>query len=136
MEPEVLLDTDTVFAVLRMDPHIVERVQEYIKERNRLNISILTRFEILNSLKARGASARLRSFENFCAMHNVPDITDEIIVRASDIAADLSRRGDSIDDLDALIVATALVHGMALPPNDEERFSRIGGLQVENWLRR
>ncbi len=132
---EVLLDTDFVFAVLRMEPHVVERVQDYIREHTRLNISIMTRFEILNSLKARNAKARLHSFETLCLMHNILDITDGLVVRTSDIYADLSRADENIDDLDVLIAATALEHGMALATNNERHFSRITDLQVENWLK-
>ena len=134
MEPETLLDTDTVSAILRMDPRVMAHAQDYIREHIQLNISIITRFEVLRGLKTRDARSRLRGFQNFCDIHNVLGLTDDIIVRASDIYANLSHRGELIGDMDVLIAATALEHGMALATNNERHFSRITGLQVENWL--
>lgn len=135
MEPEVLLDTDTLSAILRPDPMVVARAREYITSYIQLNISTMTRFEVLRGFEVRDAKSRLRSFENFCKIHNVLDLTDDIVVRASGIYADLYRRGVLIGDADILIAATALVHGMAIATNNERHFSRINGLQLENWLK-
>src|SRR5437773_12445859 len=103
MEPEALLDTDTLSAILRLDPNIIVRAQKYVREYIQLNISIITRFEILRGLKARDARSRLRSFENFCEIHSVLELSDDIVVKASDVYADLSRRGELIGDMDTLI---------------------------------
>ena len=135
MEPEVLLDTDILSALLRPHPNAMTRAQDYILEHVQLNISIITRFEVLRGLKTRDARSQLRTFEDFCTKHNVLELSDEIVVRASDIYADLSRRGELIDDLDVLIAATALVYGMTIATNNERHFSRISGLRIDNWLK-
>ena len=60
---------------------------------------------------------------------------DEMIIdRAAAIYADLHQRGLLIGDADILIAATALAHGCALCTNNTKHFSRVQGLQLQNWL--
>jgi predicted nucleic acid-binding protein len=55
-------------------------------------------------------------------------------VRATDIYADLYRRGELIGDADILIAASALANGFAIVTNNEEHFKRVKNLEVVNWL--
>ena len=55
-------------------------------------------------------------------------------MQATDIYADLYRRGTLIGDADILIAATALVHGLVVITNNGAHFRRITGLQLDNWL--
>ncbi|HKP54650.1 MAG TPA: type II toxin-antitoxin system VapC family toxin [Chloroflexia bacterium] len=135
VEPQALLDSDILSSVLRDDPRVVSRAEEYVLTNGQLQFSLISRFEILRGLKAKGARFQLVVFERFCRKHQVLPITDEIIVQASDIYADLRRHGAIIGDADILIAATALVHGMALATNNERHFSRINDLQIQNWLK-
>lgn len=130
-----LLDTNTVYALMNREPDVMGYVEVYLSAYGKLNFSVFTGYEILKKLKEKAAPARLRAFANLCAASNIFDLTQAVVERASNIHVELRRRGELIEDGDALIAATALVHGMALATNDEERFSRISGLQVENWLR-
>jgi len=135
MPSRTLLDTDVVWAYIRGEPAIVGRVEDYINTHGKLNFSVFTFYTILRSLKAKEAANRLRAFHRICAASNIFEITDGIAEQASDIYAKLNKGGEVIDDAASLIAATALVHGMNLATNDEDRFSRIAGLQVENWLK-
>lgn len=62
-------------------------------------------------------------------------LTDEVIVGASEIYAELRHRGMPIGDADVLIAASALVNGLAIVTNNEAHFNRVPGLVVENWFR-
>ncbi len=55
---------------------------------------------------------------------------------ASEIYAELMRRGELIEDVDILIAASCLVEGMVLATDNEEHFRRIEKLEIENWLTR
>src|SRR5438132_5359897 len=123
MEPEVLLDSDTLSSILRMEPKVRARAEDYVREHIQLNISIITRFEILRGFKVRDARSRLRTFENFCEIHNVVQLTDDIVVQASEVYADLPKCGELIGDMDTLIAATALTHGYTLITNNTKHFS-------------
>ena len=45
----------------------------------------------------------------------------------------LSKSGKLIDDMDMLIAATAITHNLILVTNNAKHFSRIKGLEIENW---
>jgi len=47
----VLLDTDTLSAILRRNPVVIARAQEYLRSHHRFTFSIITRYEILRGLK-------------------------------------------------------------------------------------
>ena len=77
----------------------------------------------------------MAAFEKLCAVSNILPLTDEIILRAADIYGDLHRRGALIGDADILIAATAIHHSLTLVTNNENHFSRISNLTIENWLK-
>jgi len=133
--PRALLDTDTLSAVMRGTPPVIARAREYLVEHRAFSFSIITRYEILRGLKAKNATAQLQAFDRLCAGSHIVPLTDEAVVKASAIYADLRRRGEPIGDADILIAATALVHRFALVTNNEAHFNRVPGLVVENWLR-
>ena len=62
-------------------------------------------------------------------------LTDEIVVKAAEIYADLWKRGELISDADILIASSALVHGLGVVTNNEDHFSRIKDLRLQNWLK-
>ena len=49
------------------------------------------------------------------------------------IRADLETRGVVIGGNDLWIAATALAHGATLVTNNTAEFSRVPGLQLEDW---
>lgn len=134
MQPKTLLDTDILSALMRQIPQASGRAKIYLGDHAQLTISLVTRFEILRGLKAKRATSQLAAFEAFCAKNEVLPITDEIVVVAADIYADLHSRGQLIPDADILIAATARHHGLILATNNHRDFGRITGLQLDNWM--
>lgn len=132
---QALLDTDTLSLVMRRHPSVLSKARLYLAEHGHFTISIITRYEVLRGLHAKGAVRQISNFDRFCARSAVLPVTEEVVVRAAEIYADLSRRGELIGDADILIAASALVHGLEVVTNNEDHFKRIRGLQVENWLK-
>lgn len=133
--PRALLDTDTLSAVMRGTPLVLAKAREYVSEHRAFSFSIITRYEILRGLKAKNATVQLQAFDRLCAQSHIVPLTDDAVVKASDLYAELRRRGQPIGDADILIAASALVHGLSVVTNNEQHFSRIPGLVLENWLR-
>lgn len=133
--PQFVLDTDILSAMMRKNPLVRTKAQSYLAQHDRFTFSIITRYEILRGLKARQAHKQTTLFERFCAQSAVLQITDEIIVVASDIYADLYRRGELIGDADILIAASALTNGFGVVTNNESHFRQVRDLIVENWLK-
>lgn len=131
----VLLDTDTLSAILRRNPVVTAKAQNYLRSHRHFTFSIITRYEILRGLKARHATKQQAAFDRFCAASTLLPLSDAIVVRAAEIYADLYQRGELIGDADILIAATTSVEGYGLVTNNERHFERIKGLNIDNWLR-
>jgi tRNA(fMet)-specific endonuclease VapC len=133
--PQLILDTDILSFLMRQNAAALAKGNAYLSEHRQFTISIITRYEILRGLKVKGADQQASRFEDFCASSRVVTITDDVVVRAADIYADLYRRGELIGDADILIAASALVNGCGIATNNEAHFRRITNLQVVNWLK-
>ena len=131
--PQVVLDTDILSALMRKNRHVIAQARAYLLEHGQFTISIITRYEILRGLKAKQAAQQITRFEAFCVRNEILTITDEVIVMAAEIYADLYRRGELIGDADILIAATAMANGFGVATNNEDHFRRVAGLQIENW---
>jgi tRNA(fMet)-specific endonuclease VapC len=75
------------------------------------------------------------AFDRFCLRTAILPFNEEAAVKASEIYADLSIRGELIGDADILIAASSLVKGLGVATNNESHFRRIPNLLVENWLK-
>lgn len=131
---QLVLDTDILSLLMRKNSSVLAKAREYLSEHGRFTISIITRYEILRGLKAKGAQQQASRFEDFCAKNRVLPITDDVVLRAADIYADLYKRGELIGDADILIAASALVNGFAIVTNNVEHFRRVKSLEVLNWI--
>ena len=130
----VLLDTDILSAIIRKHPTAITKAQAYLLTQKQFTFSIITRYEILRGLKAKNATQQLTAFERFCSINIVLPMTDEVIIKASDIYAFLKQNGSLIGDADILIASTALVNNLPLVTNNVRHFSRIPNLSIQNWL--
>lgn len=130
-----LLDTDILSAIMRRDPQVTASARAYLLEHRRFTFSVVTRYEIMRGLLAKGAVRQHQAFEQLCAASIVLPLTDEVALQAAAIYADLHTRGALIGDADILIAATAIANGLAVVTNNEAHFARIKLLTIENWLR-
>ena len=131
---QALLDTDVLSAVMRKNPLATERARSYLEIHQQFTFSVITRYEVLRGLLAKGAAKQLAAFDLLCSASRVLPLTDSIIVQAATIYADLHRRGELISDADILIAATGITHGLAVVTKNEAHFRRIRNLHIENWL--
>ena len=132
--PPSLLDTTTLSEVMKgRDPAVAEHAANYLDAHGHFQFSIITRYEVLRGLMARGASRQLERFELRCQESEVLALGDGVVRRAARIYADLHRLGQIISDADILIAATALVHDLPLVTENGKHFRRIGGLTVQSW---
>lgn len=132
--PVALLDTDTLSEVMKgRDPQVQRAAREYLANHGNFSFSIITRYEILRGLKVKGATRQTATFEEWCGRSHVLPLSDQIVVQAADLYAELYRAGHLISDADILIAATALVHGLTLVTENVAHFQRIPGLPITSW---
>jgi tRNA(fMet)-specific endonuclease VapC len=130
----VLLDSDTLSEIIKgREVATLRQAQEYLGRLGRFQFSIITRYEILRGLKAKGAIRQIREFDELCQGSIVLPLSDEIVVRAADVFAGLRKQGAIIDDGDILIAATAQVHDLVLITNNLAHFRRIPDLRSQTW---
>lgn len=130
-----VLDTDTLSEVMTArHAHVEQRARDYLATHGSFTFSIITRYEILRGLKVKRATRQIGAFEGRCRASRVLPLTDEIVVRAADIYAQLWHSGQLIGDADILIAATALVHGLVLVMNNLAHFTRVEGLESQSWV--
>jgi len=135
MVSPALLDTDTLSNLLRQDGVVVTHARTYLAEHGQFSLSVITRYEVLRGLQARGAPTRIETFDNFCAQNTILSVTDAIATKAAEIYGTLHRRGELIADADILIAASALVNDLVLVTNNVGHFRRIDDLRIDNWIR-
>ena len=128
-----ILDTDTLSELMKGNPSTVRRVEQYLKEHPKLAFTIITRYEILKGLKAKGATKQSRAFEDFCKQNIVLTLTNRAIEKASEIYADLKKRGSLLSDADILIASIAITEKHQLVTNNLDHFRRITDLELESW---
>lgn len=130
----VLLDTDVLSALMRKQELATACARSYLNTYGKLSFSVITRYEVLRGLLAKGAVQQKLAFDRLCMASEVLPLTDEIVQRAAAVYADLHVRGRLIGDADILIAATALVHGYALATNNQAHLGRIPDLILEDWI--
>jgi tRNA(fMet)-specific endonuclease VapC len=96
-----LIDTDILSSIMRKHTLATQRARTYLELQGNFTFSVITRYEILRGLLAKGTTRQLALFSQLCATSHVLPITDDIIVRAATIYADLHQRGELISDADS-----------------------------------
>jgi tRNA(fMet)-specific endonuclease VapC len=67
----VLIDTNILSFFFRNHSLVVERFQAYLKEHDKMNISIITYYEIVSGLKHRDAQKQLISLKFKIGVSNI-----------------------------------------------------------------
>ena len=104
-----LLDTNVVTYILKKNLLINNKLEEMRRLGKKAFISCITYYEVKRGLIAINATKQLSEFNQLCQRYKVLLLDDiEIIERSSEIHLDLKRRGNSLEDADILIAATAI----------------------------
>jgi predicted nucleic acid-binding protein len=126
-----LLDSDWVIDYLHQVGQTVRRVDELAH--HGLGLSIVSLAELheglVTSQDRRADERRLRNFLIGVTVIGLDEETCRIFGRER---SRLRAEGNLIGDLDLLIGATALRHGLTVLTNNRRHFGRIEGLAVES----
>lgn len=133
MTPTTLIDTDVLSMLMRGSPSVSHRATRYLESYPELAFSIITQFEVMRGLKFRASAERLQRFNDLCRRSEVIPLTNAVVECASDLYADLRKRGMLLPDADLLIAATAIERGLVLATNNVGDFIRVSGLRIDNW---
>jgi tRNA(fMet)-specific endonuclease VapC len=87
------LDTDILSFILRQHPAILPKARAYLLANGQFTFTIITRYEVLRGLKAKGATRQIANFGRLCDVSTVLPLTDEAVVEAANIYAHLKTQG-------------------------------------------
>ena len=132
MKP-ALIDTDILSYFFRGDEQVATRFKAYIAEHERINLSIITYYEILSGLRHRDAHRQLSNFMEFVEENTIVPLTKVAVEYAAAIYAETRSQGTPVDDIDLLIAGIAMEHGWTLVTHNLSHFEKIAGLDIEDW---
>lgn len=127
------LDANTIIHALKG----LGRVKRAIEERYPSDLAIpsIVACELeFGTLRSRNPAARRRELDRLLSVLTVLPFDGPAADRAARLRFDLERAGSKIGPLDTLIAGTALAHGATLVTHNTREFSRVPGLQLEDWF--
>ena len=130
---ESLVDTDILSFYFKGDSKVVDKFNDYLKEFDVINISIITYYEILGGLKFKKAERQIKEFEEFVSNNTIIHISEQSAKLSGDIYADLRQKGITIGTSDILIAGIGIENELTLVTNNERHYESIKGLKIENW---
>ena len=132
MKP-ALIDTNILSFFFRNHSLVVERFQAYLNDHDKINISIITYYEIVSGLKHRDAQKQLTSFQEFISYNTVLPLSTSSATISADIYANLRNNGTPIDDIDILIAGIAIANNLIIITNNIRDFGKIENLEIRDW---
>ena len=128
-----LLDTNgCIQALNNSSAALVDRLRT--EDPAMIRLSSITKAELLYGARhSTRPAANLRLLERFFAPFMSLPFDDRCAEHYAALRADLVARGRLIGANDMLIAATARAHDLILVTHNTREFSRIVGLQLEDW---
>jgi tRNA(fMet)-specific endonuclease VapC len=132
---DFLMDTNSISAMLKQDKQVLKKVALANIAKIKILFSTITYYETKRGLLATQATRKMKDFDEIRQRYDMLDTDSEAVLdKASEIYANLKRRGELLPDADIFIAAVALTYNLILV-TDDSHFDRIEGLKIENWLR-
>lgn len=128
-----LLDTNIVIYVIKRRP--IEVMEVFNQHASRMAISVITLSELMHGAeKSSWPEKNLNVVEDFCSRLQVLDYTAKAAQHYGAIRAQLEKIDQPIGVNDLHIAAHARSEGLILVTNNTREFTKVPGLQLENWL--
>lgn len=127
-----LIDTDIVIYSIKGNRIVQNRFMQ--NENIPKAISVITYGELLfGAKKSKNVGKNLAVVYRIKELFPIIEIDKAVIETFSDIKVNMQKTDNLVDDMDLLIASTALTMNCTLVTNNEKHFSRIKGLNIENW---
>ena len=130
-----MLDTNVcIHLIRRKPPDVLRRFEDY--EVGEVGVSSVTAAELFyGSEKSAAVEQNREALGAFLLPLEVLAFGEEAAAAYGRIRAALEKAGTPIGPLDTLIAAHAVGLGVTLVTNNTREFSRVPGLELEDWTR-
>ena len=129
-----ILDTNIcIFIIRKRLPTVLQKFVKFLPDE--LGISTVTLSELrYGADKSTNPGKNHAALDSFLAPILILDFDTECADYYGKVRSDLERRGVPIGPLDTLIAAQCLRLKVPLVTNNTKEFSRVTGLQLEDWI--
>ncbi len=128
------LDTDVLIEYFRGNESVKRKI-ESLPERDIIGLTWLSFYEFFKGIFVSEKLDEEKFLEGLAQTCIILEESYETARIGGRIYASLKKNGRIINDADILIASIVKSYNAVLVTNNEEHFSRIDGLQIENWLR-
>lgn len=128
----IVLDTDVCVGILRGNPAVSARFRANQRD---VRIPFMVAAELFYGAEKSGDPDHNREqVEAFLGSVDILESDENAVRTFGYVKAYLARAGFAIPDADVLVAATALSRSCPLATSNVRHFSRIWGLQLQNWF--
>lgn len=127
-----LLDTDIcIYTINQRPPAVLARFRQHASDG--LGISTVTAAELHYGVERTGSERNREALRRFMSLLEVHPFDAEAAQVCGRLRAWLTSQGTPIGPFDTQIAAHAQSLGVTLVTNNTREFSRVPGLQLDNW---
>jgi len=128
----ILLDTNIcIYIINAKPPAVLARFQQY--RLGDIGLCSVVAAELAFGVAKSGSARNRQALQMFLAPLAILPFDTAAVWAYGDLRADLERRGTPIDSLDTMVAAHALSQNAMLVTNNTREFSKVSGLQLDNW---
>lgn len=128
-----LLDTNACIRILNNSSEsLVDRLRQQSPE-DLFLCSVVKAELVYGAYRSSYLAANLRILKSFFEPFTSLPFDDSCLDQYGRIRSDLERVGTPIGPYDLMIAATVLAYDLILVTNNTREFSRVAGLQIEDW---
>ena len=129
----ILLDTNIcIYIINAKPPAVLERFRQY--RMGDIGLCSVVAAELAFGVAKSDSARNRQALEMFLAPLIILPFDAAAAWVYGDLRADLERRGTPIGSLDTMIAAHALSQQALLITNNTREFSKVPGLQLDNWV--
>ena len=129
-----MLDTDICIYTIKRKPATILKRFETLQP-GMVVMSAITFAELMNGAKkSQFVEDNVKRLNALSELIEILSFDKDAAAAYGDVRSDLEKRGLVIGGNDLLIAAHALSLGVTLVTNNEREFSRVNGLNLENWV--
>ena len=129
----ILLDTNICIYIINAKPAaVLQRFRQY--RIGEIGLCSVVAAELAYGVAKSGSIRNRQALEMFLAPLTILPFDENAVWAYGELRAELERKGTTIGSLDTLIAAHALSQSALLVTNNTDEFTRVPGLQLDNWV--
>jgi len=129
----ILLDTNICIYIINAKPAaVLQRFRQY--RIGEIGVCSVVAAELAYGVAKSGSLRNRQALEMFLAPLTILPFDEPAAWAYGELRAVLERKGTTIGSLDMLIAAHALSQQALLVTHNTDEFTRVPGLQLDNWV--